>query len=494
MSKLDELNSWHSDWSELKAVVYGLGVSGFSVADTLNELGAQVLVIADKAEAEVVDILDVLGVEHLIGTDSTNVQERFSKFSPDVLITSPGIRPDNSLIVQARAAGIDVWTDIDLAWRVRDKAGVASQWICITGTNGKTTVTQLVEKMLVTAGIKAAACGNIGIPILDVVRDPAGFEVLVVELSSFQLEYINSIEPMASVLLNLAEDHLDWHGSMNQYGLAKGKIYNNTKICCVYNAGDKTTSELLQAAVNTDSAQAVGFTVNTPAPNEIGWVEDILVDRAFVDDPSVALELASLSDLNSSIVLSPHLMSNIAAAASLARSSGVQPIEIATALQQFELDAHRIQLVLAKDGISWVDDSKATNPHAAAASLMSHLSVVWIAGGLAKGADMNSVIQRCKTRIKSAILIGTDRQLIADALHEHAPDVPIIFVDTPADYVRGGVSNSLMEAVVLQAAALVAPGDTVLMAPACASMDQFISYADRGDRFAAAVRKVVAHE
>ncbi len=483
MSKLDELNSWHSDWSELKAVVYGLGVSGFSVADTLNELGAQVLVIADKAEAEVVDILDVLGVEHLIGKDSTNVQERFAAFTPDVLITSPGIRPDNSLIVQARAAGIQVWTDIDLAWRVRDKAGVASQWICITGTNGKTTVTQLVEKMLVTAGIKAAACGNIGVPILDVVRDPAGFEVLVVELSSFQLEYINSIEPMASVVLNLAEDHLDWHGSMNQYGLAKGKIYNNTKICCVYNAGDKTTSELLQAAVNTDSAQAVGFTVNTPAPNEIGWVEDILVDRAFVDDPSVALELASLSDLNSSIVLSPHLMSNIAAAASLARAVGVQPSEIAIALQQFELDAHRIQLVLAKDGISWVDDSKATNPHAAAAALASFDSVVWVVGGLLKGVDISDLVSRYAFKVRAAIVIGLDRAPVLDAFAKLAPSTQVFEITSEP--------GEIMNEVVLIAKDVAREGDTVLLAPAAASMDQFKDYAQRGEFFATAVKREV---
>lgn len=483
MSKLDELNSWHSDWSELKAVVYGLGVSGFSVADTLNELGAQVLVIADKAEAEVVDILDVLGVEHLIGKDSANVQERFAAFTPDVLITSPGIRPDNSLIVQARAAGIQVWTDIDLAWRVRDKAGVASQWICITGTNGKTTVTQLVEKMLVTAGIKAAACGNIGIPILDVVRDPAGFEVLVVELSSFQLEYINSIEPMASVVLNLAQDHLDWHGSMNQYGLAKGKIYNNTKVCCVYNAGDKTTSELLQAAVNTDSAQAVGFTVNTPAPNEIGWVEDILVDRAFVDDPSVALELASLSDLNSSIVLSPHLMSNIAAAASLARAAGVQPSEIATALQQFELDAHRIQLVVAKDGISWVDDSKATNPHAAAAALASFDSVVWVVGGLLKGVDISDLVSRYASKVRAAIVIGLDRAPVLDAFAKLAPSTQVFeIVSEPGE---------IMNEVVRIAKDVAREGDTVLLAPAAASMDQFKDYAQRGEFFATAVKREV---
>ena len=483
MSKLDDLNSWHSDWSELKAVVYGLGVSGFSVADTLNELGAKVLVIADKADAEVVDILDVLGVEHLIGQDLEVVQNRFAEFSPDLLITSPGIKPDNELISHSRTAGIAVWTDIDLGWRIRDKAGIASQWICITGTNGKTTVTQLVEKMLLSAGIKAAACGNIGIPILDVIRDPANFDVLVVELSSFQLEYINNIEPLASVVLNIAEDHLDWHGDMNQYGLTKGKIYNNTRVCCVYNVGDKTTSDLMQSALNSDSAQAVGFTVNTPAPNEIGWVEDILVDRAFVDDPAIALELASLTDLNSSIVLSPHLMANIAAAASLARAAGVQPHEIAAALKEFELDAHRIQLVLEKDGISWVDDSKATNPHAAAAALASFDSVVWIVGGLLKGVDISDLVSRYSGKVRAAIVIGLDRQPVLEAFAKLAPATDVFeIVSEPA---------VLMDEVVRIAKDVAQSGDTVLLAPAAASMDQFKDYAHRGESFSTAVKREV---
>ena len=483
MSKLDHLSSWHSDWSELRAVVYGLGITGFSVADTLNELGSKVLVVADNAEAEVIDILDVLGIEHLIGQSHESVTERVTKFSPEVVITSPGVRPDNDFIVSSRRAGIEIWTDIDLAWRVRDKSGIASEWICITGTNGKTTVTQLVEKMLVTAGINAVACGNIGVPILDVVRDPANFEVLVVELSSFQLHYTNGIEPVASVVINLAEDHLDWHGTMSEYGRTKGKIYNNTKVCCVYNVGDKTTSELLHKAVNTDSAQAVGFTVNTPAPNEVGWVEDILVDRAFVDDASIALELASIADLSDKIVVSPHLMSNIASAAALARAAGVQPREISLALQEFTLDSHRIELVLAKDGISWVDDSKATNPHAAAAALSSFDSVVWIVGGLLKGVDISDLVSRYKTKVKVAIVIGLDRAPVLEAFARLAPDTTVFEISAE--------SSEVMNAVVRLAKSAASSGDTVLLAPAAASMDQFKDYAQRGDLFAEAVKREV---
>ncbi len=484
MSKLDDLNSWHSNWSELRAVVYGLGVTGFSVADTLNELGTKVLVVADKAEDGIVDILDVLGVEYLIGESPEAVSTRVSEFSPEIVITSPGVRPDNEFLLQLQASEINVWTDIDLAWRLRDKSGRASEWICITGTNGKTTVTQLVEKMLLTAGVRAVACGNIGVPILDVIRDPADFEVLVVELSSFQLHYTNSIEPLASVVLNLAEDHLDWHGSMDEYSRTKGKIYNNTRVCCVYNVGDKSTSELLNESNNTESAQAVGFTVNTPAPNEIGWVEDILVDRAFVDDPSVALELASLADLSDTIVVSPHLMANIAAASALARAAGVQPSEISLALQEFKLDAHRIELVLVKDGISWVDDSKATNPHAAAAALSSFDSVIWIVGGLLKGVDISDLVSRYSAKVKAAIVIGLHREPVLEAFASLSPNTNVF--EIPSE------SSEIMQDVVVVAKSLASSGDTVLLAPAAASMDQFKDYAQRGELFAQAVKREVS--
>lgn len=481
MKLIEQLTSWRSDWSEVRVVVYGLGKSGFSSADTLNELGAKLLVIADTADEQTLDILNVLGIEYLVGKDQETVLARVENFQPDVVLTSPGIRPDNYLLVQVQSLGIALWTDIDLAWRVRDKFGSPSQWICITGTNGKTTVTQLVEQMLLSAGIKAIACGNIGTPILDVVRDPAEFEVLVVELSSFQLHYTGSISPIASVVLNLAEDHLDWHGSMEEYVKAKGKIYNNTQICCVYNVGDKLTSDLLGKSVNTESAQAVGFTVNTPAPNEIGWVEDILVDRAFVEDPSVALELASLNDLNHIPIVSPHLMANIAAAAALARSAGITPGEIAQALQNFKLDAHRIELVKNENGISWVDDSKATNPHAAAAALSAFDSVVWIVGGLLKGVDISNLVERYSSKIKVAIVIGVDRQSVLDALASHAPATKVFEITSE--------NSSVMDEVVRVAKQVATAGDTVLLAPAAASMDQFKDYAERGELFAQAVNK-----
>ncbi|MEY2815672.1 MAG: hypothetical protein RJA78_248 [Actinomycetota bacterium] len=483
MSKLDELTSWNSDWSELRVLVYGLGVSGFSAADTLHELGAKVLVVADKADEKLVDVLTVLGVESLIGAEEQIQLEALNTFNPELVIISPGIRPENHLLITATALGASVWTDIDLAWRLRDKHGMPSNWICITGTNGKTTVTQLVEAMLVSAGIRAVACGNIGTPILDVVRDPAAFEVLVVELSSFQLHYLNEIAPIVSTVLNIADDHLDWHGSIQDYIEAKAKVFSNTSICCVYNAGDSLTEKLVANSRGTENAQAVGFTVNTPMPNEIGWVEDILVDRAFIDDPSEAQELATFSDLKKIPVISPHLMANIAAAAAIAKAVGVQPVEMQNALQGFALDAHRIELVLEQDGIRWIDDSKATNPHAAAAALASFESVIWVVGGLLKGVDIAPLVEKYAARIKFAIIIGVDRAPVVEAFKTKAPNIPFVEITESKD--------SVMTAVIEVAKSHVVSGDVVLLAPAAASMDQFLDYAARGNAFAKAIEQRV---
>jgi len=448
-------------------LILGTGVTGSAVAESLKSRGGLVTIADDNAHDAV-------------------KPERIDLAEFDAVVISPGWRQDHPLVLKVLASGLNILNEIDLAWQIRNEVAPGQKWLALTGTNGKTTTVEMVAKILQTAGLKAVACGNVGDTVIEAVDRKDPYDYLILELSSFQLHWAEQAEFVSAAILNIADDHLDWHGTFDAYADAKFSILDRADVA-VLNADDQ---EVVTRA-NRFTGRKVFFSLDTPAPGEIGVVEELLVDRAFVSDPMEAAMICELKDVTPTV---PHNVSNALAAAALARSVGVAHEDIQKALQEFTPGRHRIETVLVKDSISWVDDSKATNPHAASASLMSHLSVVWIAGGLAKGADMHSLVQRCKGRIKAAILIGSDRHLIAEALQKYAPEIPQILVDAPADYTRGGDSNSLMEAVVSQAATLVAPGDAVLMAPACASMDQFISYADRGDRFAAAVRKVVAHE
>jgi UDP-N-acetylmuramoylalanine--D-glutamate ligase len=483
MTDFSQLNSWHANWRDLRVVVFGLGVTGFSVADTLAELGCKVLVVAEKADAELLDILDVIGVEHISGEEAKGVPAAVKSFEAQLVITSPGVKPEHELLRWAADVAIPVWVDIELAWRVRDKNPErVADWLMITGTNGKTTTVQMVEAMINQSGKRAIACGNIGTPVLDAIREPDGFDALVVELSSFQLHYLGTVKPFSAAVLNLADDHLDWHGSFEAYRDAKAKIFENTQVACVYNVADSQTERMVENADVQEGARAIGFTIGTPMRSQIGFVEDILCDRAFLDDrANNALEIATLEDLSNIGVMTPHLMANAAAATALARSYGVSPVDIKAALKKFRLDAHRIELVAEADGIRWIDDSKATNPHAAAASLNSFDNIVWVVGGLLKGVDISELVKKYSARIKAAIVIGKDREPVLEALSRHLGAKPVIEILADA-------GAQVMAEVATAAVSLARDGDTVLLAPAAASMDQFKDYADRGNSFAEAVR------
>ena len=471
--------------------MFGVGVTGFAVADTLVELGAHVLVVAAKASDEHRQLLGVIGATLELQPDEATVPDALPAFEPELVVVSPGYHPDHALLLWAEAAGIPVWGDIELAWRLRDKVlrpdGTPVEWICVTGTNGKTTTTQLTATMLVAGGLRAAPAGNIGIPVLDAIRDPGGFDVLVIELSSYQLHWINAnaggeLAPLASVCLNLDDDHLDWHGSARAYRDAKAKVYANTRVACVFNQADLATREMVEDADVQEGARAIGFTLGMPGPSDLGLVEGILVDRAFLDDRHhAALELATLDDLRAAGLATPHGTANTLAAAALARAAGVAPAAIRDAVRGFAVDRHRTELVLEADGVRWIDDSKATNAHAANAALTAFGSVVWIAGGLLKGVDPNPLVQRHAARLRGVVLVGVDRVALREAFARHAPGVPVVEVDD--------TETEVMLAAVRAAASFAQPGDVVLLAPAAASMDQFIDYADRGRRFADAVRE-----
>jgi UDP-N-acetylmuramoylalanine--D-glutamate ligase len=486
-ARLAGLTSWRSDWHGLRVVVLGLGAAAFSSADTLVELGADVLVVADSLHEERARLLDVIGARLFVG-DLSAVPDVVPAFDPDVLIVTSGrYHPDHPVLLWAGETDVPVWGDIELAWRVRDKVEPAAEWICVTGTNGKTTTVELTATLLTAAGLRAAECGNIGVPVLDVVRDPQGFDVLVVELSSYQLHWVNShsggeLVPFSSACLNLAQDHLDFHGSMAEYAADKARVYENTKVACVYNRADSATLRMVEEADVVEGARAIGFGLDSPGPSDFGVVDGILCDRAFLDDrATTALELTTIDELREAGLSAPHIVANVLAASALARSFGVAAGVIHEALQTFRLDPHRIERVAESRGVSWVDDSKATNPHAADASLRAFDPVVWVVGGLLKGVEIDDLVRAHARRLSGVVVIGVDQEPVLAAFRRHAPGIRVLAV-TP-----GETDNVMPEAVRL-AAQLAQDGDTVLLAPAAASMDQFADYGDRGARFARAVR------
>ncbi|GGU12409.1 UDP-N-acetylmuramoyl-L-alanine--D-glutamate ligase [Nocardioides albus] len=482
--KLDELGR-NDSWEGVKAVVAGFGVSGFAAADNLTHLGAAVIALdespGDEERQEKAKLLGILGADVRLGEGSTHVLPD----DVDVVVTSPGWRPTAPLLAQARERGIPIWGEVELAWRLRSTGpdGNAAPWLAVTGTNGKTTTVQMLDNILRTAGLRSVAVGNVGLPIVEAVMDPEPYDVFAVELSSFQLHYTSSMAAEAAVVLNIAEDHLDWYPSMKEYAADKGRVYEGVELACVYNVADEATMHLVEEADVVEGARAIGFTLGTPAVGQVGIVEDILVDRAFIEERQTsAAELCQISDLASA---APHYVQNALAAAALARAHGVSQAAVRDGLMSFRPDGHRIEVVAEAGGITWVDDSKATNPHAAQASLQAYDPVVWIAGGLAKGARFEDLVASVHDRLRAVVLIGQDRDVIAAALAAHAPQVEI------ADIATADGEAAIAEAVQI-AAALAKPGDTVLLAPGCASQDQFRDYKVRGDAFADAVRRNVS--
>ena len=487
-ARLADLTHRDADWAGLRTLVTGLGVSGFAAADALLDRGAQVVVVdagnGTARQAEEARLLEVLGADVRLGPEHTT---GMPDGAFDLVVTSPGWRPDQPVLAAAAAAGTPVWGEVELAWRMRPAEG-AAPWLTVTGTNGKTTTVQMLESILRAAGLRAVAAGNVGRPILQVMMDPAPLDIVAVELSSFQLHWSESVSALASCVLNVAPDHLDWHGSEQEYAAAKARIYERTQVACVYNEQDPATRVMVEEADVVEGCRAVGFTLGTPGLSMLGVVEDVLADRAFVEERrTVAAELGTLADLTGADghPPAPHLVADALAAAALARACGVPATAVQEGLRAFRPDAHRMTDVGQVDGIRFVDDSKATNPHAAAASLRAYEHVVWIAGGQLKGADVEGLVAGAAEGLRAAVLLGQDRDRIAAALARHAPQVPVVEVPSAETEDVTAVMDEAIEA----ALTLAEPGDVVLLAPAAASLDMFTNYGVRGEVFTDAVRR-----
>jgi UDP-N-acetylmuramoylalanine--D-glutamate ligase len=524
-----------ADFRGRNVLVAGAGVTGRSTVAALVELGAHVTVTDGRPEA--LSDFGALAAPGLVEPPP----------GTDLVVTSPGWKPTSPLLVAAQSAGIEVIGEVELAWRLSQQSGHKQTWLAVTGTDGKTTTVGMLESILLAAGLKAVACGNVGLPVIDAVR--SGYDVLAVELSSYQLYWQDSLEPDAAVVLNLAEDHLEWHGSMDEYAAAKAKIYTRAKTR-VFNADDTWSVRL--------SGGGTGFTIHTPAQNRFGVVDNWLVEQAAGNDPLPAETPAASLHRNpqeqpppqaqaapkdpppaETPTASPHQnpqeqppptlggvpapvyrggeagegveaqlwtaqgavgnsglqrlcpvhevrppgmhnISNALAAAALARAHGVSAEAIREGLRNYQPQPHRVQLVGEIDGVQYVNDSKATNNHAAAGSLSAYDSIVWIAGGLLHGAEVDDLVAGVAGRLRGVVLLGADQEVFAQALRRHAPEVPVKRLDSRDD--------GAMTAAVRAARDLARPGDVVLLAPAAKSHDMFTSYVHRGEAFTKAVQ------
>ncbi len=472
-------------------LVTGAGVTGRAIVSALSSWDVHITVCDDNVAA--LEALARNAVDTIAPADAVT---RIGGYA--LVVTSPGFPPTAPVLAAAAAAGVPIWGDVELAWRLdaTGRYGPPRTWLVVTGTNGKTTTTSMLHAMLVADGRRAVLCGNIGEPVLDVLSEPA--ELLAVELSSFQLHWAPSLRPEGGAVLNVAEDHLDWHGSFEAYAAAKARALSGR--VAVAGLDDAPAAALLDGAPAPVKA---GFRLGEPGPGELGVRDGLLVDRAFADDlvlcPADVIPVAG-----------PVGVLDALGAAALARAVGVPAAAISSALADFRVGRHRAEPIGVVAGVRYVDDSKATNPHAAQASVLAYPRVVWVAGGLLKGASVDDMVTAVADRLVGAVLIGRDRAVVAKALSRHAPDVPVIEVVTREDAVvhetnesvvtHGtrvidasglGLGAAVMTEVVAAAAELAKPGDTVLLAPAGASFDQFAGYADRGDAFAAAVRAAV---
>ena len=441
-----------------RALVCGVAVAGASAARALLAAGAVVDLCA-TAEGPLVPDLVAAGARWLGAITAVPP-------ATQLVVTSPGLKPHDPLLVDAAERGIPVWGEIELAWRLRPEGG--APWLAITGTNGKTTTVHMLEAILRAAGLRAAAVGNVGVPVIDAVLAWPSYDVLAVELSSQQLHFAPSLRPEAGALLNLADDHLDWHGNFGAYAAAKTGVWRAE--VAIGNADDARVAALLAA---TDVPVRVSFTTGDP-DGGLGVRDGWLISDAFGDDAVRILPVGEVRPAGA------HNVANALAAAALARAHGIGVDAIAAGLRDFSPDPHRNQLVGTFGGVTYIDDSKATNAHAARASLLSYDDIVWIAGGQLKGATVDELVIEIRDRLVGVVILGVDRYVIAEALQRHAPQIPVIDVSTRDD--------GAMLSVVRAAAGLARPGGTVLLAPAAASYDMFANYGARGDAFAAAAR------
>lgn len=449
-----------------RVLVVGASKTGLAVVEALRAESVEVLLLEDFIEPRTRDIADqarALGAEVHLGPGAP------TDHAMQLVVPSPGVPPGHWAIRDALQRGIPVWSEVELGWRFRKGPVLA-----VTGTNGKTTTTMLIQQMLEASGFPAVTAGNIGLPLITAARASSEQTVLVAEVSSFQLAFVESFRPSVAVVLNVADDHYDWHSGFDDYVDAKSKITQTQSPDdhLVVRMDDEGCRRIAAGS----RARLIGFGWDEPAAvrervaEAAGRFVELGVgvgeDRLLIGSSARTYGLMPRADIR---LQGPHNVENVMAAAAASIAFGANADAIADAVRAFEPPAHRMAFVARKAGVTYIDDSKATNPHAAVNAIAAYDSVVLIAGGRSRGIDLTPLMS-VKDRIKALVVMG-----------ESAEEVSAFFADVPSER-----AADVEEAVEL-AAGVAKPGDTVLLSPAFPSQDQYRDYAERGERFTKAV-------
>ena len=441
--------------TKVSTVIVGLGLTGLSCARYLASRDEFFAVTDSREEPPMAEALrrELPGISLFSGGFDVDLLSGAKQ-----LIVSPGVSLDEPEIRQALAAGVRVIGDVELFCQINQRPVIA-----VTGTNGKSTVTSLVGAMLVRAGRKVGVAGNIGVPVLDLVADPE-IEIFVLELSSFQLETVVSLDAAAAVVLNLSQDHMDRYTSFQAYVTAKQKIYSGSGVM-VINTDDELTRGMRLAG-----RKSIGFGMGEPEENDLGI-------REWNGASWLARGHRTLLPVRDLRLFGKHNISNCLAALALGYAAGIPEVAMLDSLREYSGLPHRCQKVAEINGVAWYNDSKGTNSGASSSAITGlggDRNIILIAGGIGKGADFKQLVPAAAGRVRSAILIGRDARLLAEALGEVA-DI-CYAVD--------------MDAAVKVAAETARAGDKVLLSPACSSFDMFSDYRQRGEVFVEAVRKL----
>ncbi|MCK5869939.1 UDP-N-acetylmuramoyl-L-alanine--D-glutamate ligase [Methylococcaceae bacterium CS1] len=432
-----------------KVVVVGLGLTGLSVAYFLDSLGLQFAIVDSRKKPPFNDELLAKVPDVAVFTDGFD-QAVFDVASH--IIVSPGVSMDEPMIQQAIANGVRPLSDIDLF-----ACSVSEQVVAITGSNGKSTVTTLLGDMAIAAGKRVAVGGNLGTPALNLLNKDA--ELYVLELSSFQLERTSQLTAVAATVLNISEDHLDRYANLDAYIAQKNKVYAGNGVMLV----------------NLDCPYATKVQQTNRNVLTFGFKEKAdysVVETA--EGKSLAFHERAIFPVNELLINGVHNQANAMAALALGSTIGLPEQVMCDVLRIYKGLEHRVQFVANINGVSWINDSKATNVGACVAALKGYKdsTVVLIAGGDAKAADMSDLVPLLKEKVKTLLLIGKDSQRIEQAVNGC---IPVFDVGT-------------LKKAVQKASKIAQPGDTVLLSPACASLDQFANYKDRGEQFVTEVK------